>query len=351
MGWSCPLPWASFPCSRSARSSSSIPPARMRAPRPGARATRSPSRSLRPGSTTPSRSSRRPGTTTCTRRSFRPASPGSNWTAESTWKLNDGGTPAMKYEGGDVRWCATFRRQPTRFGHVTARGIVRNHYGTAATTTRQLSAADPDHADRDPAAAEPGVELHVRDPHRDRERLRPHVLEQRGDRQQRVRDGEPLPGQQRRDQLAEGDRARQDLRCEQRCDRHVAGTNNWSTRVEVQVGGAGGQFCKYATGAWTTISSSPFCGDAQHVYSKNSTSSAMTVNPTPAEHRAADRRLAGLVRGGDPGPEADVHVVKRHAPGLRRRHDAEQQHRHGLRPDAGELELQLPRRPLGDPAR
>ncbi len=64
------------------------------------------------------------------------------WTAESTWKLNDGGSPAVKYEGGDVRWCATFSASTATWA-VTARGIVRNHYGTAATTTRQLSAQIP----------------------------------------------------------------------------------------------------------------------------------------------------------------------------------------------------------------
>ena len=64
------------------------------------------------------------------------------WTDQATWKLNDGGSPAVKYEGGDVRWCATFSASTATWS-VTARGIVRNHYGTVATTTRQLSAQIP----------------------------------------------------------------------------------------------------------------------------------------------------------------------------------------------------------------
>ncbi len=57
----------------------------------------------------------------------------------------------------------------------------------------------------------------------------------------------------------------------------TSGTNNWSTRVEVQVGGSGGQYCRYAGGAW----SGQTCGDAHHVYSRNAAATAMTVSYTP----------------------------------------------------------------------
>ena len=46
---------------------------------------------------------------------------GSTWTAESTWKLNDGGSPAIQYEGGDSRWCATFD-PANAVWNLTARG-------------------------------------------------------------------------------------------------------------------------------------------------------------------------------------------------------------------------------------
>jgi hypothetical protein len=82
----------------------------------------------------------------------------------------------------------------------------------------------------------------------------------------------------------------------------TSGTNNWSTRVETQVGGAGGQFCRYGGGAWTTASSSPFCGDAQRVYSKNSTSSAMTVNPTPQNIAPPTVDWDGWYQNALPGP-------------------------------------------------
>ena len=57
----------------------------------------------------------------------------------------------------------------------------------------------------------------------------------------------------------------------------ASGTNNWSTRVEVQIAGSGGQYCRYSGGAW----SGQTCGDAHHVYSKNAAATAMTVSYAP----------------------------------------------------------------------
>jgi|SoiMethySBSTD1v2_1073268.scaffolds.fasta_scaffold45421_2 Tfp pilus assembly protein PilX len=225
---------------------------------------------------------------------------GSTWTAESTWKLNDGAATPVKYEGGDSRWCGTFDAANAVW-NVTARGIVRNPYGT-----RQIR--------RELSAVVPIVPIEV----------------------------QPLVNQSWNYMFATrtGTASGCDLTFSNNAtigtnvyamgnlclDNNVtitapkaivlgkiqignngaigqSGTNNWSTRVEVQVGGAGGQFCKYATGSWTTISSSPFCGDPQHVYSKNSTSSAMTVNPTPTSLVPPNADWNGWYQQAIPGPK------------------------------------------------
>ena len=225
---------------------------------------------------------------------------GSTWTAESTWKLNDGGSPAIQYEGGDSRWCATFD-PANAVWNLTARGIVRNPYGT-----RQIR--------RELTAVVPITPIEV----------------------------QPLVNQSWNYMFATrtGTASGCDLTFSNNAvigtnvyamgnlclDNNVtitapkaivlgkiqignngaigtAGTNNWSTRVEVQVGGAGGQFCKYATGSWTTVSSNPFCGDPQHVYSKNSTSSAMTVSPTPTNLVPPSADWNGWYQSAIPGPK------------------------------------------------
>ena len=230
-----------------------------------------------------------------------PCKNGQSWTAESTWKLNDGGQPAMKYEGGDVRWCATFDAANAAW-NVYARGIVRNHYGTAATTTRQLSAQIP----ITPIETQP---------------LQNQAWNFMFATRTGTASGCDLTFS---NNVAIGSNV---YAMGNLClDNNVvitapkvialgkiyvanngaigsAGTNNWSTRVEVQLGGAGGEFCKYATGSWTTFSSSPFCGDLQHVYSKNSTSSAMTVNPTPQNIAPPTVDWVGWYEAAIPGPK------------------------------------------------
>jgi hypothetical protein len=197
-------------------------------------------------------------------------------TTETTWKLNDGGSPAIQYEGGDVRWCGTFDAANAVW-HVQANGIVRNPYGTQETR-RALKADIP---------------------------IQP-INQQ------------PLTNQSWNYMFATrtGTVGGCDLTFSNNA---IIGTNvyamgnlcvdnnvnitspkvivlgkiqignngaigastSYSTRVVVEMGGSGGQFCKYATGSWTTASSNPFCGDAQHVYSKNDTGTAQTVNPNP----------------------------------------------------------------------
>ena len=91
--------------------------------------------------------------------------------------------------------------------------------------------------------------------------------------------------------------------------------------------------------------------DVARLATERGSASSRCRAATSAGHRTGlVLGFAPALRGRDPGPEADVHVVERDAARLRRRHDAEQQHRDGLRPDAA-AELQLPRRALGDPAR
>jgi hypothetical protein len=220
-------------------------------------------------------------------------------TAESSWKLNDGGSPAAKYEGGDVRWCATFDPGNSVW-HVQAIGIVKNPYGTKQTR-RTLKADVPI---------------------------------------------QPIPTQPLTNQswnymfsTRTGTASGCDLRFSNNAtigtnvyamgnlcvDNNVnvvppkvivlgkidignngrigtSGTNNWSTRVEVQMGGSGGQFCRYAGGAWTTASTNPFCGDAQHVYSKNSAENAMTVSSSPQALVPPTADFVGWYSNAVPGP-------------------------------------------------
>jgi hypothetical protein len=229
-----------------------------------------------------------------------PCKSGQSWTSESTWKLNDGGTPAFKYEGGEVRWCATFDAGNAVW-HVTSRGIVRNHYGTAAFQKRELRADIP----ITPIETQP-------------------LTNQAWNFMFATRTGTASGCDLTfSNNVAIGSNV---YAMGNLClDNNVvitspkvitlgkiyianngaigtAGTDNWSTRVEVQVGGSGGEFCKYATGAWTTVSTSPFCGDLQHVYSKNSTSSAMTVNPTPQNIAPPTVDWPGWYTNAIPGP-------------------------------------------------
>lgn len=77
-----------------------------------------------------------------------------------------------------------------------------------------------------------------------------------------------------------------------------SGTNNWSTRVETQVGGVGGYYCKYSTGAWQTT-----CGDAQRVYSKDAAATAMTVSFTPESITAPAPEWDNWYANSAPGPK------------------------------------------------
>jgi Tfp pilus assembly protein PilX len=187
---------------------------------------------------------------------------GSTWTAESTWKLNDGATPAAAYEGGDSRWCGTFDAANAVW-LVTARGIVRNPYGTNEIR-RQLSASIP----VTPIETQP---------------LTNQAWNFMFATRTGTADGCDLTFSNNvtigSNVYAMGNLCLDQnvaisspkvivlgkVLVENNARIGQSGTNNWSTRVEVQVGSSGGQFCKYAGGAWTTASSTPFCGDLQHV--------------------------------------------------------------------------------------
>jgi Tfp pilus assembly protein PilX len=230
-----------------------------------------------------------------------PCKSGSTWTSESTWKLNDGGTPAMSYEGGEVRWCATFDAANAVW-HATSRGIVKNHYGTNATTTRQLSADIPITPIESQAltnqawnfmfATRTGTASGCDLTFSNNVAIGSNVYVM-GNLclDNNVVLSSPKLITLGRIYVANNARI------------GTAGTNNWSTRVEVQVGGSGGFFCKYSVGSWTTISSSPFCGDPERVYSKNSTSSAMTVNPTPENIAPPTVDWDGWYQQAIPGPK------------------------------------------------
>ena len=230
-----------------------------------------------------------------------PCKTGQTWTQETTWKLNDGGTPAMKYEGGDVRWCATFDAANAAW-NVTARGIVRNHYGTAATTTRQLTAQIPitpietqplqNQAWNFMFATRTGTASGCDLTFSNNVTIGSNVYAMGN----LCLDNNVVLSSPKLITLGK-------IYVANNARIGTSGTNNWSTRVEVQLGGAGGQFCKYAGDAWTTISSSPFCGDLQHVYSKNSTASAMTVNPTPQNIAPPTVDWPGWYEAAIPGPK------------------------------------------------
>lgn len=225
---------------------------------------------------------------------------GQQWTDEATWKLNDGGTPAMKYEGGDVRWCATFDAANAVW-HVTSRGIVRNHYGTAAFQKRELRADIPitpvetqpltNQAWNFMFATRTGTASGCDLTFSNNVTIGSNVYAMGN----LCLDNNVVLSSPKLIALGK-------IYVANNARIGTSGTNNWSTRVEVQVGGGGGEFCKYATGSWTTISSSPFCGDLQHVYSKNSTSSAMTVNPTPENIAPPTVDWPGWYTQAMPGP-------------------------------------------------
>jgi Tfp pilus assembly protein PilX len=221
-------------------------------------------------------------------------------TAESSWRVNDGSSPPVPYEGGEARWCATYD-PGNAVWHVTSRGVVRNPYGSKQTI-RELKADIP----ITPVLTQP-------------------LMNQAWNYMFATRTGTPngcdltfsnnvtigsnvyVMGNLCLDnnvvisspkvivlgkiQIGNNGRIGQ------------AGTNNWSTRVETQVGGAGGQFCKYATNAWTTASSNPFCGDPQQVFSKNSTSSAMTVSAYPESIAPPVVDWDGWYTNAIPGPK------------------------------------------------
>lgn len=85
-----------------------------------------------------------------------------------------------------------------------------------------------------------------------------------------------------------------------------SGTSNWSTRVEVQVGGSGGDYCQYSSQHWhgsNTGDGHPWCGDVDHVYSKNSAQTAMTVNFTPSQLEQPAPQWDTWYEGAAPGPK------------------------------------------------
>ena len=222
-------------------------------------------------------------------------------TAESSWVKNDGLTPTpSEYEGGEVRWCGTFDVGNSVW-KITARGIVKNPYGTTQVR-RELKADIP----ITPILTQPLVNQAWN-----------YLFSTRTGTaggcdltfSNNVTIGSNV--------YAMGNLC---------LDNNVVvtspkiivlgkvqvgnngrigepGTNNWSTRVETQVGGSGGQFCKYATDAWTTTASNPFCGDLQHVYSKNSTSNAMTVSPYPDNIVPPNVDWDNWYNGALPGPK------------------------------------------------
>lgn len=221
-------------------------------------------------------------------------------TAETSWKVNDGGATPLEYEGGEVRWCGTFDAGNAVW-HVISRGVVRNPYGTESIV-RELKADIP----ISPIYTQPLVNQAWN-----------YMFSTRTGTvggcdltfSNNVAIGSNVyaMGNLCLDQNVVLSSPKLivigKVLVENNARIGEPGTNNWSTRVEAQVGGAGGQFCKYAGGAWTTASSNPFCGDLQHVYSKNSTGSAMTVNPYPEAISPPVSDFVGWYDGAIPGPK------------------------------------------------
>jgi Tfp pilus assembly protein PilX len=199
-------------------------------------------------------------------------------TAETSWKLNDGGSPAAQYEGGDSRWCGTFDAANAVW-HVQSTGVVRNPYGTNQIR-RTLKADIP----IQPINSQPLTNQSWNYMFATRTGM-PSGCDLTFSNNATIGSNVYAMGNLCLDNnvVIQSPKVivlrKIDILNNGRIG--TSGTNNWSTRVEVQLGGYGGQFCRYAGGAWTTASSSPFCGDLQHVYSKNSAQNAMTVNPNP----------------------------------------------------------------------
>jgi hypothetical protein len=220
-------------------------------------------------------------------------------TAESSWKLNDGGNPAVQYEGGDVRWCATFDAGSSVW-RVTATGIVRNPYGTndirrtlkanipiQAIQTQPLVNQSWNYLFSTRTGTSGGCDLTFSN----NVSIGSNVYAM-GNLclDQNVTIFSPKV-------IVLGK-----ISVENNAAIGQAGTNNWSTRSEVQVGGSAGQFCKYASGSWTTASSNPFCGDLQHVYSRNSSNTAMTVSANPDSITPPAVDWVGWYSNAVPGP-------------------------------------------------
>ena len=222
-------------------------------------------------------------------------------TAESSWRLNDGNSPAADYEGGDVRWCGTWDAG-TAVWWVTATGIVRNPNGNKEIR-RTLKAKIP----VTPILTQPLVNQSWN-----------YLFSTRTGTaggcdltfSNNVTIGSNVyaMGNLCLDQNVVVQSPKMivlgTIHVENNGRIGTPGTNNWSTRSEVQVGGSGGYFCKYAQQAWTTASSNPFCGDPDRVYSKNAAGTAMTVSPNPEAITPPTADWDGWYNGAIPGPKS-----------------------------------------------
>ena len=296
--WSCPSRWASSPCSRSARVvvDSSSSNARSSTRSKGDKVAFALAEA---GINNAVAVLSKSGNDNMHQTLLPACKTGSTYTAESTWKLNDGGRSPFSTKAATRAGAPRSTRE--RGLERDARGIVRNPYGTRQIR-RELTAVVP----ITPIEAQPLVNQSWNYMFATRTG-RPRGCDLTFSNNAVIGTNVYAMGNLCLDNnvtitRAQGDRARQ--------DRHrnngaigTSGTNNWSTRVEVQVGGSGGQFCRYATGSWTTASANPFCGDPQHVYSKNSTSSATTVNPTPESIVPPSADWDGWYQPAIPGPK------------------------------------------------
>ena len=275
-----------------------------------------------------------------------PCKSGQAWTSESTWKLNDGGTPAMKYEGGDVRWCATFDAGNAVW-HVTSRGIVRNHYGTAAFQKRELRADIPitpietqpltNQAWNFMFATRTGTASGCDLTFSNNVTIGSNVyamgnlcLDQNVvlSSPKLIALGKIYVGEQRPHRHV-GDQQLVDAR-------RGAGRRRRRRVLQVRDGRLDDDLLE-------PVLRRPPARLLEELDVERD-----DRQPDAREHHAAYRRLAGLVHAGDAGPGA--RRARRRAarpPVFDERRDAEQQHRDRLRPDAGRLELHLPRRPCG----
>lgn len=221
-------------------------------------------------------------------------------TAESDWRLNDGNTPPAAYEGGNVRWCGTWDPN-LGVWWVTATGIVRNPNGTREIR-RTLKAKIP----VTPIITQPLVNQAWNYMFSTRTGTA-SGCDLTFSNNVTIGSNVYTMGNLCLDQNVAISSPKVivlgNIKIENNGRIGTSGTDNWSTRVEAQVGGSGGQFCKYSQQAWTTASSSPFCGDPDHVYSKNAAGNAMTVSSSPEAISPPAVDWDGWYQNAIPGPK------------------------------------------------